>query len=75
MTSAQKILEIDAKLIDETETYEDIGIYLAYLYPAILKPDVIELNRSYPKAMDFLNVMERVFPARHWVWNYIIIRN
>ena len=75
MTGAQKILEIDGKMMAETETYEDVGLYLAYLYPAILKADVVELSRKYPRAMNFLEVMERVFPARHWVWNYIIIKD
>ena len=75
MTGAQKILEIDEKMMAGTKTYEDVGLYLAYLYPAILKAEVVALSRSCDSAMNFYGEIERVFPARHWVWNYIFIKD
>jgi hypothetical protein len=71
MTAKNKILEINDRLIDITESLEPYAIYLCYLYPAILRNSYIELASTVDKDKEFLAELKVAFKPKHFIWKYI----
>jgi hypothetical protein len=57
MTAKEKlIVDINDKLMDASESFEPFAIYLAYLYPAIVKGGMISLNSDIDNDKVFIDV-------------------
>lgn len=69
MTAQEKVLEINDRLIDMTESLEDVALDLAYLYPAILRDSYIEIFRE----MKTHKLFKDTFSTKHFIWKYIKI--
>lgn len=71
MNKNQKVLEIYDTLMINTDSFEPFAIYLAYLFPAILKGTWVDVDYYDPKGRKFWNVLSDNFSNDHFVWNYV----
>jgi len=66
------ISEVSEALYAATSTFEgQVGLDLAYLYPAIAKGTVVEWGA--PFQTETINLFRELFPAEHAVWNSIVV--
>lgn len=83
-TPAQKALELHDALIDGTESFDALCPTLPYLYAAILRGTYIDCEDTSEDMVgitsgaaedptSLLATLRSLFPAEHWVWQYIKI--
>jgi len=65
------MIEVAEKLYGATDTFEgDVGLQLAYLYPAIAKGNYVGWEDSEKVIIELFHSL---FPIGHAIWQYIKI--
>lgn len=75
MTKQDMVLKVHDAIIENTESLVPHAIFLAYLYPAMLREGsgYIDIDKTVPEEMAFVRFLETVFAESHYIWNYIEI--
>jgi len=66
-TAVEKVLEVNDRLMDNTESWKDVSLSLCYLYPAILRDSFIEIDKKSPTN----KLLKNVFASNHFIWKHI----
>jgi hypothetical protein len=67
------IVEVADKLYDATNTFEgEVGLQLAYFYPAIARGGFVDFLENTEK--ETIELFRSLFPPEHVIWQHISLR-